>query len=160
MVCLYVTSDDGILTVVETKTGEQVYKQRIGGNYSASPLLVGDRIYLTSEEGVVKVIQAGPEFQLLAENSMDERSLATPAVLKESLIIRTAEAALPHRINEAVPSFGRWSQAYIEPGFNTLSRDRSIAESVVDHRKRRTFQETVLRNRNWLPGNTDVRFPR
>ena len=89
---LYVTSDDGIFTVLETKTGDQVYKQRIGGKYSASPIMSGDRIYLTSEEGDVRVLRAGREFELLAENKMDERALATPAVLGNSIILRTQSA--------------------------------------------------------------------
>lgn len=89
---LYVTSDDGILTVVETKSGEQVYRKRIGGNYSASPILVNQRIYLTSEDGTVSVIRPGREYELLAENKLGEKTLATPAVAGDSLIIRTEKA--------------------------------------------------------------------
>ncbi len=89
---LYVLSDDGVFTAVETKTGEAVYKKRLGGNYSASPLLVGDQIYLTSEQGVVTVIRAGEEFEVLSENDLGERSLASPAFVDGHLLIRTADA--------------------------------------------------------------------
>ncbi|XZE51363.1 PQQ-binding-like beta-propeller repeat protein [Planctomycetaceae bacterium SH139] len=89
---LYVVSDDGILTVLETVSGDQVYKQRLGGKYSASPVLVGERIYLPSEEGVVRVLQAGREFRELAANEMDERILASPAVVQGELYLRTDKA--------------------------------------------------------------------
>lgn len=89
---LYVTSDDGILTVLETVSGEQVYRKRIGGNYSASPIFVDQRIYLTSEAGTVTVFRPGKEFDLLAENELAEKTLATPAVAGDSLIIRTEKA--------------------------------------------------------------------
>jgi outer membrane protein assembly factor BamB len=89
---VYILSDDGILTVVETATGESVYKRRIGGNYSASPILSGDRLYLTSEEGTIRVVRTGRQFELLAENEMGERALASPAAFGNSLLVRTAKA--------------------------------------------------------------------
>lgn len=94
---LYVNSDDGILTVLETETGDSVYRQRLGGNYSASPILVGDKLYVSSEEGTVRVLKAGEEFEVVAENEFPERILASPAAVDGSLYIRT-ESAL-YRIN-------------------------------------------------------------
>lgn len=89
---LYVVSDDGILTALEAKTGDSIYRNRIGGQYSASPVLIDDRIYLTSEDGVVRVIRKGREFELLAENELGERALATPAAFDNSILIRTDKA--------------------------------------------------------------------
>lgn len=89
---LYVISDDGIFTVVEAKTGDLVYRKRVGGNYSASPVLIQDRIYLSSEEGIIRVVRTGKEFEILAENDLGERTLATPAIFDNSIVIRTAKA--------------------------------------------------------------------
>ena len=89
---LYVVSDDGILTVVETADGSSVYKKRLGGNYSASPVLAAGKIYFTSEEGVVQVIAAGRKYQSLASNAMHERTLASPAIVDDSIYLRTEQA--------------------------------------------------------------------
>lgn len=89
---LYVVSDDGVLTVLETETGDRVYRARLGGKYSASPVLIGDRIYFASEEGTVKVTRAGDRYEELAVNEMGERVLASPAIVDGALYIRTEEA--------------------------------------------------------------------
>lgn len=89
---LYVVSANGVLTVFNSTTGEQVYKRRIGtigGAYSASPVAGDGRLYLTSEDGDIFVVKAGPEYELLATNSMDEVLLATPAIANGQMIIRT-----------------------------------------------------------------------
>jgi outer membrane protein assembly factor BamB len=88
---LYVVSNNGILTCYKAKTGETVYKQRIGvgGAYSASPVAADGRIYFTSEDGDVHVIKAGPSFELLATNSMGEVCMATPAISSGMIILRT-----------------------------------------------------------------------
>lgn len=89
---VYSISDDGIALCVEAETGEIVYRQRVGGSFSASPLLAGNHLYLTSEEGVTTVIRAGREFVKVAENDLGERSLASLAVLDNALILRTDDA--------------------------------------------------------------------
>ena len=86
---VYSISDDGIALCTDGNTGEVVYRKRIGGNFSASPLLAGDRIYYTSEEGVTTVIRTGRMFEEIAENDLDERTLASLAVLGDSLLLRT-----------------------------------------------------------------------
>lgn len=89
---LYVLSDDGILTVLRTTSGELVYRQRLGGNYSASPIEVAGKLVLTSEEGKVTILNGGEQFQVLAEKDLGERTLASPAYGEGSLYFRTAEA--------------------------------------------------------------------
>ena len=89
---LYVVSANGVLTVFDSVTGERAYKRRIGdtgGAYSASPVAADGRMYLTSEDGDIFVLRAGPEYELLAMNSMDEVCLATPAVSEGQMFIRT-----------------------------------------------------------------------
>lgn len=86
---LYLVSDRGIATCLDAKTGEQVWQERIGGNFSASPLLAEGRLYLLSEEGVTTVVKAGRTFEKLATDDLEERSLASCAVLEKSLLLRT-----------------------------------------------------------------------
>jgi outer membrane protein assembly factor BamB len=63
--------------------------QRLGGNYSASPVLADGRIYFLSEEGAATVIAAGKEFRKLATNVIDGETLASMAVSDGSIFIRT-----------------------------------------------------------------------
>jgi outer membrane protein assembly factor BamB len=89
---LYVVSANGVLTVFDAATGARAYKQRIGeigGAYSASPVAADGRIYLTSEDGDIFVVKAGPEYELLATNRMGEVCLATPAISEGQMFIRT-----------------------------------------------------------------------
>ncbi|GAA5506965.1 PQQ-binding-like beta-propeller repeat protein [Novipirellula caenicola] len=89
---IYWVSDDGIAMCAEADTGEIVYRKRIGGNFSASLLMSGDRIYFTSEEGVTTVVRAGREFEVLATNPIEERTLASLGVFEDSVLLRTADA--------------------------------------------------------------------
>jgi len=89
---LYSCSDGGVLKVYAATTGELKYAQRLGSGktgFTSSPVGVGGRIYLTSEEGEVLVIQAGPRFELLASNRMGELVLSSPAVASDTLFFRT-----------------------------------------------------------------------
>ena len=86
---LYLVSDDGIAICLDAVTGEQHWKQRIGGNFSASPTFADGRIYLLDEDGKTTVIAPGKKFELLATNTLDGRTLATPAIVDESIFLRT-----------------------------------------------------------------------
>jgi outer membrane protein assembly factor BamB len=86
---LYMISDNGVASCLEAQTGAVYWQQRLGGNFSASPLLADKKLYFQSEEGTGVVLQAGKEFKLLAKNALDERSLATPAAADGALFIRT-----------------------------------------------------------------------
>ena len=86
---LYVVNDSGILTLVEARTGKPIWQQRLGGNYSASPVFADGRVYFQSEEGVTTVIAPGREFKRLATNTLDGGMLATMAVASGSIFIRT-----------------------------------------------------------------------
>lgn len=88
---LYMVSDGGIASCMDAKTGQVHWQERVGGNYSASPLLANGRIYLQSEEGVGTVLKPGREFVKLAANDLGERSLASYAAADGALFIRTAE---------------------------------------------------------------------
>ena len=90
---LYVVNDKGLVTVFEARTGRVVYgPQRLAlGTYSASPIVADGKVYATSEEGVTSVFKAGPTFELLAENTLGDYTLATPAVSGGRLFIRTSK---------------------------------------------------------------------
>ncbi|MDX1926494.1 MAG: PQQ-binding-like beta-propeller repeat protein [Pirellulaceae bacterium] len=89
---IFMVSDKGIASGVESATGKEVWKERIGGNFSASPLLVGDRMYMLSEEGDATILQVGDTPTELAKNKLTERCLASPAIVGNDLLIRSANA--------------------------------------------------------------------
>jgi len=89
---LYACKNNGILSCYETRTGERVYRERLGrGNtgFTASPVAADGRLYFASEDGNVYVVKAGPTFEILATNRMDEICMATPAISEGLLIVRT-----------------------------------------------------------------------
>jgi outer membrane protein assembly factor BamB len=89
---VYSISDNGIAQCIEAETGQLIYRKRIGGNFSASPLISENHLYFTSEEGVTTVLRAGREYEEIAENDLGERTLASLAVVEDSILLRTAVA--------------------------------------------------------------------
>jgi outer membrane protein assembly factor BamB len=90
---LYVVNDGGVVFCLDLKTGRPVYgPERLKpGTYSASPVLAEGRLYVTSEEGITSVYSAGPKFEILAENAMDEYTLSSVAVSTSQIFLRTAK---------------------------------------------------------------------
>jgi outer membrane protein assembly factor BamB len=86
---LFGIDDGGIVSCLEARTGSELWRERVGGNYSASPLCVESRIYLFSEEGKATVINADRDFRVLAVNQLEEGFMASPAVSDNALILRT-----------------------------------------------------------------------
>ncbi len=86
---LYMVSDNGIGSCLDAKTGAEIWHERIGGHYSASPIEADGKIYFLSEEGVGAVIKAGRKFELIAKNPLNEKALASYGVLDGDLLIRT-----------------------------------------------------------------------
>lgn len=89
---LYMVSDAGIASCVDAKTGTVHWQERVGGNYSASPLFASGRIYLLSEEGKVTAIAADKKFQVLATGELGEKSLASMSAADNALYVRTAKS--------------------------------------------------------------------
>jgi outer membrane protein assembly factor BamB len=88
----FVVHDTGVLTVLDAKTGKQIYRVRVGGGgqtFSASPIAAGDRVFLLTEEGVTFVLDSGPEYKEIARNDLEEMSLASPAAAGGAIYIRT-----------------------------------------------------------------------
>jgi outer membrane protein assembly factor BamB len=89
---LYVLGNAGILDAYDWRSGEEIYRERIphqGSGFSASPVASDGRIYLSSEDGDVFVVQAGREFKLLGTVKMGEPIMATPALANGKMFIRT-----------------------------------------------------------------------
>ena len=99
---LFMISDGGIATCVEARTGATVWRARVGGTFSASPVSGDGRVYLFSEEGKATVIEAGREFKVLASNQLDEGFMASPAIAGRALFLRTVTHL--YRIEQPVVS--------------------------------------------------------
>lgn len=90
---LYALRDGGVMTCLDAKTGAVVWQHRLParGNYFASPVAGDGKIYVVNEEGEVAVVAARPVYELLAANSMGERTMSTPAISRGEIFIRTDE---------------------------------------------------------------------
>ncbi len=90
----YTLYDRGFFTANDARTGKEIYgKQRIDpavGAFTSSPWAYNGKLFCLSEDGDTFVIQAGGEYKLLGKNSLDELCMATPAIARGSLILRTA----------------------------------------------------------------------
>jgi outer membrane protein assembly factor BamB len=87
---MFTIHDQGVATCLDARTGKAVWQDRVGGNFSASPLFADGRIYLFGEDGKTTVIAAGDEYTVLAENQLPDGIMASPAVAGQSLFLRTA----------------------------------------------------------------------
>ncbi len=89
---LYFVSDAGVITCLDAKTGTEHYKERLGGDYSSSPIFADGKIYIGSRTGLVTVITPGKKFEALGKNQLPGKIMATPAAVDGALFIRTDEA--------------------------------------------------------------------
>ncbi len=86
---LFAITDGGVASCLKADTGEQVWQERIGGNFSASPVAAAGRIYFVGDNGDTTVIAAAPEFKVLARNPLGEKVQASPAISQGNFFIRT-----------------------------------------------------------------------
>ena len=86
---LYTHTEQGILTCRDAVTGKVAYRTRLPGKFTASPVAGAGKIYASNEAGVTYVLRAGPDFDLIARNPLEEYTLASPAISAGSLFIRT-----------------------------------------------------------------------
>ncbi len=89
---LYLCSNQGVLSCFDAKTGKRMYRARIAngkaGSYTASPVAADGKLYFSSEASGIFVVKAGPTYELLSENPMDEIVMATPAITDGLMIVR------------------------------------------------------------------------
>lgn len=89
---LFTVNDGGIATCLDAKTGDVVWSERLGGNFSASPLFAEGHFYAANEEGKVFVFNASREFKVVSENHLEAGEMASPAVSGKALYLRTKTA--------------------------------------------------------------------
>jgi len=87
---LFTVNDRGVAYCHLARTGEQVWEQRLGGNFFASPVMVDEKIYAINDVGDLYVIAAGANFKQLHKTSLNDAVMATPAVADSKLIVRSA----------------------------------------------------------------------
>ncbi|HUU19858.1 MAG TPA: PQQ-binding-like beta-propeller repeat protein [Sedimentisphaerales bacterium] len=86
---LFLVTETGVAKCLRAETGEVLWRERLEGRYSASPIWADGRIYFLSEQGKTTVVQAGGEFKVLAENELNEKCCASPAVSQKHIFIRS-----------------------------------------------------------------------
>jgi outer membrane protein assembly factor BamB len=88
---VYVIRDNGTLYCYDVQTGAEIYGgQRLRtGTYSSSLVLADGKIYATNEDGVTSVVKAGPQFEILAENSLEDYTLSSPVISNGQIFLRT-----------------------------------------------------------------------
>jgi outer membrane protein assembly factor BamB len=86
---LFLVTETGVAKCLRAATGEEIWRNRLGGKHSASPIWADGRIYFLSEKGKTTVIKDGGEFKILAENELNEKCVASPAISQKQIFIRS-----------------------------------------------------------------------
>jgi len=86
---LYALMDNGMLVCLDGTTGDEVYRERLGGACNSSPVANNGHVFLSDNDGRTFVVKAGREFKVQATNQLGERISASPAITENWLIYRT-----------------------------------------------------------------------
>ena len=86
---LYVVSDDGVSTCFDGKAGKEIWKGRLQGSFSSSPVLAGSLLYATNEAGKTYVFKTGSKFEIVAENDLGDGGFASPVICGGQIFLRT-----------------------------------------------------------------------
>jgi len=113
---LFMVSDGGVVSCWETATGRELWQQRIGGHFAASPICADGRLYFCSQEGKVTVIKPARTYELLATNTLETGCMASPAVSGKALFLRTKTHL--YRIESNGPIPNRENNTETTPGSN------------------------------------------
>ncbi len=116
---LFTIDSAGVAACLDAKTGEELWRARVGGNHSASPIYCRGKIYFFDEAGKTTIIEAGPDYKVIAVNRLDDGCMASPAVSGDSLYVRTKTALY------------------------RIEADRSGNEKLPDHARSRSCGETA-----------------
>ncbi|MBN1508131.1 MAG: PQQ-binding-like beta-propeller repeat protein [Sedimentisphaerales bacterium] len=85
---LYLVTESGVAKCMRGATGEVLWRERLRGPFSASPVWADGKIYFLSEKGITTVVEDGPQFKVLATNELGEKCCASPAVSQGNLFLR------------------------------------------------------------------------
>jgi outer membrane protein assembly factor BamB len=86
---IYMVSDKGVLSCLDSESGNMLWRERLGRTYVASPIYANGVIFFFDHKGKTTVIKTGKSFELVSENQIDDGFMASPAVVGNSLILRT-----------------------------------------------------------------------
>ena len=86
---LFAVSDTGVVTCLDAVTGDEIWKDYLKNQFTASPIYADGRIYCFSKKGQTVVLGAGREFELLAKNKLESGFMASPAVSGKAFFLRT-----------------------------------------------------------------------
>lgn len=85
---VYIGGDRGIGQCLDARNGKVVWKKRLGDHFHASPIAGDGKVYFTASEGIVRVVRAGREGEILSENNIGEAIVASPAISNGRIFIR------------------------------------------------------------------------
>ena len=88
---LFTVTDDGIARCFDAATGNLKWKERLKGQYKASPVAADGRVFFLSIDGLCTVASASPRFDKLVENKLDDETIASPAISDGKIFIRGAK---------------------------------------------------------------------
>ena len=88
---LYFVSDGGVASCVDAKTGDRHWMERLGGNFSASPIYANGRVLFLNETGSATWVKLGRDFEVLGTNEVPGRTFSTPAFSEGAMYLRTDE---------------------------------------------------------------------
>ena len=86
---IYMVDDKGVGSCVEAASGEVIWRERISGDHSASPVYADGRIYISDDVSTTTVLKPGREFKVLAKNQLDAGCMGSPAVVGKAFILRS-----------------------------------------------------------------------
>ena len=86
---LFLVGDAGTATVLDAATGTMVWQKRLGGKFSASPILADGRVYASNQDGETYVITATEPYEVVVTNRLDDGCMASPAVFDGAIYLRT-----------------------------------------------------------------------
>ncbi len=96
---LYLVRDGGVMSAIDATNGKTLYRKRLGatGQYSPSPILANEHVYVFSGQGVLTVISAGDDFEIVHQYDFAETIAGTPAMDDNTLYVRTAKELVAFR---------------------------------------------------------------
>ena len=86
---IFLWSDQGVVTCLNATNGQEIWRKRIGNNFSGSPICVNGSLYCVADDGEVFVLAASENYELLGKVQLDEECRSTPAVADGRLYLRT-----------------------------------------------------------------------
>ena len=88
---LYTCDNSGVVTAYDAKSGERLYRARVGGggSFTSSPIAADGKLYFANEDGDVIVARAGRKYEEIAKNKMKEAIMSTPAISDGLVVVRT-----------------------------------------------------------------------